>query len=629
MANILKEILKKLPADEISESGFEGANIVLYTKSREFFFEGQSQIKELVNEFKKRIELRPDPSITMNQNEAEEMIRKLIPEEVAIDTVVFDPPRSSVILHVDKPGMAIGKDGSLLREIKEKTFWIPTIKRTPPIKSRIIEEIRSVLYEHADERKKFLNKVGHRVYDGWLRGKKEEWIRVTFLGGAKEVGRSALLLQTPESRVLLDFGYNVASEEHALPYMDAPEFHPKDIDAVIVTHSHLDHSGMIPFLFKLGYDGPVYCTAPTRDVMSLLQLDMIKIAMNSGKDPLYTSEHIRKMVLNTITLNFDEVTDITPDVRLTLYNSGHILGSSIVHLHIGNGLHNLVYTGDLKYGKSVLLPRAHKQFNRVETLIIESTYGGKDDYRPIEENPDEQLKDMIVNTTKAGGKVLMPVLGSGRAQDIMVMIAKMVQERKLEPVNVYVDGMVWDITAIHTAYPEYLNRDVREMIFQNDNNPFLMPIFKRVGSVKEREQVINEEGACVILATSGMLTGGPSVQYLKELASDSKNVLLFTCYQGEGSLGRRISHGEREFSFQSNGSREIVKLNLDVSKISVSDHSDRRELMNYVRDITPQPRKVIVQHGEKSKSLDFAMSISKKFDIEADVPMDLEAIRLR
>jgi len=629
MGNILKEILKKLPEDSISESGFEGANIVLYTKSREFFLEAQSQIKGLVNEFKKRIELRPDPSITMETSEAQKKIRKIIPKEVKIDQVIFDPPRSSVILHVDKPGLAIGKQGSLLREIKENTFWIPTIKRTPPIKSKIIDEIRSVLYENAEDRKKFLDKTGHRIYDGWIRGKKDEWVRLTFLGGAKEVGRSAILLQTPESRVLLDFGYNVASEENAYPYMDLPEFHPKDLDAVIVSHAHIDHSGLVPFLFKLGYDGPVYCTAPTRDVMSLLQLDFIKIARESGKDPIYTSEQVRKMVLNTITLGFDEVADITPDIRITMYNAGHIIGSSIIHIHIGNGLHNLVYTSDLKYGKSILLPRAHKSFNRVESLIIESTYGGKEDYRRADDNPDEKLKEAIKTTIGRGGKVLMPVLGSGRAQDVMVMIAKMIQNKELDSVPIYIDGMVWDITAIHTAYPEFLNRDIRDMIFKKDNNPFLMPEFKRVGSPKERDKVINEEGACIILATSGMLTGGPSMKYLKELASNDKNTLIFTCYQAEGSLGRRIMQGEREFTLGSGRSRELVKLNLDVSKISVSDHSDRRELMNYVRDITPKPRKVIVQHGEKGKCMDLGYSINKKFDIEIDVPSDIESIRLK
>lgn len=630
MGNILKEIIKELPNDVISEFGFEGANIVLYTKSRDYYINGQSDIKKLVSVFKKRIELRPDPAITMAEEEAESRIREIIPSEVTIDEFIFDHPRSMVTLHVDKPGLAIGKQGSLLREIREKTFWVPVVKRIPPIRSKIIEDVRSVLYENAEQRKKFLNKTGHRVYDGWIRGKKDEWVRVSFLGGAKEVGRSAMLLQTPESRVLLDFGYNVASEEDAIPFMDVPEFHVKDLDAVIISHAHIDHSGLVPFLFKLGYDGPIYCTAPTRDVMALLQLDFIKIAVQSGKDPLYNADDIKKMVLHTITVGFDEVTDVTPDVRMTLYNSGHILGASIVHLHIGNGLHNLVYTGDLRYGKSILYPRAHKTFNRVESIIIESTYGGKDDYKKANEEPDELLKGMILETVKRGGKVLMPVLGSGKAQDVMVLLAKMIQNKEIEPIPIYIDGLVWDITAIHTAYPEFMNKEIREMIFHKDQNPFLMDVFKRVGSAKERDIVVNDTGSCIVLATSGMLTGGPSMYYLKELASDKRNTLIFTSYQAENTLGRRIMRGEREFTLgDSKVRKELVQINMEVAKVSVSDHSDRRELMNYIRDITPQPKKVIVVHGEKSKSIDLAMSISKKFGIEADVPADVECIRLK
>ena len=139
--------------------------------------------------------------------------------------------------------------------------------------SKLIDNIRGVLYENSDSRRKFLDKTGHRIYDGWIRGKKNEWVRLSTLGGGRQVGRSCLLLQTPESRVLLDCGVNVANDQKAYPYLESPEFSIKELDAVIITHSHLDHSGFVPYFFKFGYRGPVYCTAPTRDVMSLLQLD--------------------------------------------------------------------------------------------------------------------------------------------------------------------------------------------------------------------------------------------------------------------------------------------------------------------------------------------------------------------
>jgi uncharacterized protein len=630
MPDILKEVVKVLPEGKIADAAFEGANLVLYTKDKDYFLDNKGTIREAVKEFKKRIELRPDPSLCLEQEKAEKVIKELMPKEAGAQDFIWDAPRSQLIIHADKPGLVIGKQGEILREIKAKTLWVPLIKRVPPIKSKLIESVRAVLYENAAERKKFLDTTGHRIYDGWLRVKKHEWIRLSFLGAGRQVGRSCFLLQTPESRIVIDCGIDPGQDEgpESYPFLDAPEFNIGEIDAIVVSHSHLDHCGVVPYLFKYGYKGPVYCTAPTRDIMALLQLDMVKIQRNEGKDPIYTSEEVRNMVLHTITLDYDEVTDITPDVRITLYNAGHIIGSSVVHFNIGNGLHNLVYTGDLKYGRTNLLEPAHTQFPRVETLITESTYGGKDNTLAQSEADDYIIK-VFTETFSRGGKALMPVLGSGRAQEVMVIIERLAREGKIPKVPVYLDGMLWDITAIHTAYPEFLNRNIRQQIFHKENNPFLSDIFRKVGSNKEREQIILEEGSCLILATSGMLVGGPSVRYLKALASDKRHSLIFSCYQPPGSLGHRIRSGEKEIVTRDHGKQEVLNMKMQVHRVEVTGHSDRRELMNYVKRCTPQPRKVIVIHGESSRCLDLASSIHKAFRIETSAPKNLEVIRIK
>ena len=510
MSDIINEILKFIPKDKVNEASFEGANIVLYTKDKEFFLDNNGLIRKIVNSIKKRVELRPDPSINLDQQKAEKIIKKIIPKEAALSNIIFDPNRSRIIIEAEKPGLAIGKQGSLLREIREKTLWVPQIRRTAPIRSELIENIRMVLYNNSEYRRKFLDKVGHRIYDGWIRGKRNEWIRISVLGAGRQVGRSALLLQTPESRVLLDCGIDVsAADQEQYPHLEAPEFKIDELDAIIISHSHLDHCGLLPWLFKMGYKGPVYCTMPTRDVMALMLLDLVKIARSENKDPLFGVEEVKEVVKHTICLEYEEVTDITPDVRLTLYNAGHNLGSAMCHLHIGNGLHNMLYTGDLKYAHTSLLSAAHTDFPRLETLITEATYGGKDNVLPPQKDGDAQLKEVIVNTIKRGGKVLIPTLGSGRAQEIMVMIEQLVRSKEIPEISVFIDGLVWDVNAIHTAYPEFLNNHMRKQIFHKDANPFLSPIFKRVGSKKERTQVIEDTGACVILATSGMLIGGP------------------------------------------------------------------------------------------------------------------------
>src|SRR3989338_7309076 len=249
MPDILKEIIKVLPEGKISDAAFEGANIVLYTKDKNYFFDNEGTIRNAVKEFRKRIELRADPVLCLEPDKAKKMIQEMIPAEAGANEFIFDPPRSMVIVHAEKPGLVIGRQGEILKEIKEKTFWIPLIKRLPPIRSKLIESVRSVLYENADERKKFLNQTGHRIYDGWLREKKQEWIRLSCLGASRQVGRTCFLVQTPESRIVIDCGIDPGQEgPESYPFLDAPEFNISEIDAVIVTHSHLDHSALIPYL---------------------------------------------------------------------------------------------------------------------------------------------------------------------------------------------------------------------------------------------------------------------------------------------------------------------------------------------------------------------------------------------
>src|SRR3989339_1488961 len=431
MGDIIKEILKNLPENKISDVNFEGANIVLYTKDRDFFLNNNGVIKRIVDNIKKRVELRPDPSIAMEMEEAEKIMRSIIPEEAGVDQVIFDSQRSRVIIEADKPGLAIGKQGSLLRDIRNQTLWVPLIRRKPAIRSILIENIRAVLYQHSDYRRKFLDKVGHRIYDGWKREKRNEWIRMTYLGGGRQVGRSCIFLQTPESRILLDCGINVASNEKPYPYLEAPEFDINELDAVVLSHAHMDHCGFIPYLFKYGYRGPVYCTEPTRDVSALLSLDYIKIQRADGSDPIFTSEEIKEMVKHTITLEYDEVSDVTPDVRITLYNAGHILGSAMVHMHVGNGLHNILYSGDQKFGRSQLLEPAATMFPRLETLMLEATYGGKENIMPHRQETDEELMKIIKDNVERGGKVLIPSLGVGRAQEVMLAIEAMIREGRM------------------------------------------------------------------------------------------------------------------------------------------------------------------------------------------------------
>ena len=632
MIKILEQIKELLPSNvSMSSTGFEGANIVIYTKSKEFFLNHNNIIRDVVNTIKKRVEVRPDPSMTLDMEKAEDEIKKIIPDIAGNMNVIFDPQRSVVVIEVEKPGLAIGKQGELLKIIREKTMWVPLVKRIPAIKSKIIESIRHVLYENNDYRKKFLNRIGERIY-GEKRNVKPTWIRITCLGAARQVGRSCFLLQTSESKILLDCGTDVAaSEDKAYPFFDAPEFQIESLDAIIISHSHVDHSGLVPLMFKYGYKGPVYCTFPTRDVMALLSLDMIGIAHKEAKKSLYTSAEIKEMVKHTICISYEEVTDITPDVRLTFYDAGHILGSAIIHLHIGDGMHNFVYAGDMNYELSNLLAPAATKFPRVETLMTEATYGTKDETSATRKESEEFLVEIIKKTLDRNGKILMPVLGVGRSQEIMIILERLMREGKVKNVPVYIQGMVWDVTAIHTAHPDYFNNKVRKLIFHKDTNPFLSKIFKHVAGHKEMRQVIEEKGPCVILATSGMFTGGASVEYFKNLSDDARNSIVLTCYQGPNTIGRRLEEGERQFAFSTIGNKqEIIEVKAEFHSLhGLTGHSNYKQLISYLNHVNPKPRKIIFVHGESSRCLEMASTIHRQMRIETAAPKNLETIRLR
>jgi len=525
--------------------------------------------------------------------------------------------------------MVIGKQGSVLDEIKRTTLWTPQIQRSPAIKSKITENIREVLYANNNYRRKFLNSIGKKIYKEWNPEKVDQWIRITFLGGARQVGRSCILLQTPNSKVLLDCGIDVASNNsNKFPFFDVPEFDISQLDAVIISHAHLDHVGLLPYLYKMGYKGPVYMTFPSRDIAALLSLDFIGVAYKQAAKPLFNSKDIKEMVKHSICLNYNEVTDVTPDVRLTFYNAGHALGSAMVHLNIGNGAHNLLYTGDFKYGKSRLLDPAITTFPRVESVVTESTYGSKRDVLPPRVKSEEELIFFVNRTIERGGKVLIPELGLGRAQETMLILEDAMKSGKLKDVPIYIDGMIWDINAIHTAYPDFLSSKVRLQIFQ-DQNPFVSEIFSRVGSPQERKEVV-EGGPCIVLATSGMLVGGASVEYFKEFAGNEKNSIIFVCYQGVGSLGRQVQEGIRETKMIVEGREEIVKVNLEIQTIDgLTAHAGRNELISFFNNMRPKPKRIIINHGEVSKSLDLASALYKLNNVETNVPRALDTLRLR
>ncbi len=621
--DVLERVLSLLPSKaDVGESRFEAANVVIFTKNFDFFLNAPDYLREVAREVKLRVEARADRSLLLPPEDARGKIEKLM-GKAGVTDVFFDTYGSRVIIEVERPSDILRNGAGKLHELKKEIAWTPVIQRKPPLKSDIINTIRRILTQNSKERASFLHSVGMKIYGD---AKETEWFRVSFLGAAKEVGRSAFLLQTNQSRVLVDCGINVSNRDNAYPRLDAPEFRIDQLDAVAISHAHLDHVGFTPFLYKYGYEGPVYMTPPSLPLSVLLQLDAIEIAYKEGKGAPYSSKDIEKMVLHTITVPYEEVTNITPDIRLTAYNAGHILGSAVLHFHVGEGFYNLVYTGDFKYGPTKMHDPAHNRFPRVEAVLTESTYGKAEDVLPSIREAQAELIATIRETVEAGGKILIPTAGVGRVQEIMLTVEEAVRRGTLPELPIYVDGMVWDATAIYTTYPEYLRKDIRNVVFSTEENPLLNPIFRRVGGQKEREGIVAEEGPSIIMATSGMLNGGPSVFYFSKLAPYEGNAVVFVSYQGEGTLGRQVMARPKDVVV---GNAKIpVRLKV-VKAEGFSAHSDRRQLLAYLGNMEPKPGLVLPVHGSPDKLPEFAAAIRSKLRISTRTPNLLDALRLK
>ena len=630
-AKIRETILEHMPKEaEITRIEFEGPRLAIYVKNVILLMEQSYVVTDIVNLLHKRIVIRSDPSIRLPEREAEVSIRNLVPAEAEITAINFDPSLGEVIIEAKKPGLTIGKDGSTLQEIIKATRWRPRVLRAQPLPSKIIASTRHILHSESEERSRILRDVGERIFRPTLT--KTSNVRITTLGGFREVGRSCLLIEANESSVLLDCGINPGSQDpiQSYPRLDMDEFDLDKLDAVVISHAHLDHCGFTPFLCKYGYDGPVYCSEPTAMMMTLLQLDYLDVVSREGGFAPFDQKDVRELVMHTIPLKYGVVTDVAPDVKLTLHNAGHILGSSIVHLHVGEGLHNVVYTGDFKFGRTMLLEPASSVFPRAETLIIESTYGGQDDLMPEREGVEERLVSVVNETFEKGGKVLIPVPAVGRAQEIMLVLDAYMKNGRLKEAPLYLEGMINEATAIHTAYPEYLVKEIRDQILHQDINPFQSDYFVTVNHPGEREQIL-AGGPSVIMATSGMLEGGPAIDYLKHLAQDEKNTLIFVSYQIEGTLGNRIRNGLKEVSLMSAaGKMEAVTIKMRVESIEgFSGHSDRNQILSFIHKMSPKPNRVIVNHGERKKCEMTAQTIARLLKLRTLAPENLETIRLR
>ena len=628
---IEETIRNEVPAGiSISDVTYEGPELVIYTRDPKQFAQDGDLVRRLASKLRKRITVRPDPDVLARPEDARSQIKDVIPEEAGVTDLDFHADTGEVIIEAEKPGLVIGRHGSTMREITQEVGWTPEVVRTPPIESSTVSNVRNFLKQERDERRDILERVGRQIHREEMSD--DEWVRVTTLGCCREVGRAAFIVSTPETRVLIDCGDKPGAEGE-VPYLQVPEAlgsGASSLDAVVLTHAHLDHSALIPLLFKYGYDGPIYCTEPTRDLMGLLTLDYLDVAAKEGRAPPYESEMVREAIKHCVPIEYGDVTDISPDIKHTLHNAGHILGSSIAHFHIGDGLYNVAFSGDIHYEDTRLFNGAVNEFPRVETLILESTYGGRNDYQTDQEDSERKLAEVINDTYEKGGKILIPAFAVGRSQEIMLVLEEAMRNGDIPEMPVHLDGMIWEATAIHTTYPEYLRDDLRDRIFHEDKNPFLADQFNHIDGGEDERQEVTDGDQCIILSTSGMVTGGPIMSWLEHLGPDSDSKLVFVGYQAQGTLGRRIQNGWDEIPVgNGNGrGRNTMQMHMDVETVDgFSGHADRQGLENFVKTMNPRPEKVLCVHGDESSTQDLSSALYHDYNMRTFAPKNLETFR--
>ena len=628
--SLMSAILNNIPAEaQITRIEYEGPRIALYTRNPAFLHKNSYVISEIVNSLKKRVVTRTEKSIRKQESEARQVLERLFPAEAGVSNYFIDDALGEITVEAETPKLLSQEAGFDLGAAMDQTGWKIKVRKAPHIKSTAIQNMYYALKSGSEAREKFLKDLGEAIFRP--RMALEEHVTIKTLGAFQEVGRSCILVETAESKVLLDCGIHPGARNtwDAYPRLDWADVSPRDIDAIVNSQAHLDHQGFLPALYKYGYDGPVYCTEPTLPLMTLLQNDFVKIAQIEGGRLIYDQKDIRDVIQHAITLPYGMVTDISPDIKLVFNNAGHILGSATVHLHIGEGAHNIVYTGDYKYGRTALFDSATWNYPRVETLITESTYGAKEDIMPVREEVEMGFVNAINETLKQGGKVLIPVPAVGRAQEILIVLDLYMRNKILVEAPVFTEGMISEATAIHVSSADYLSRELRTKILEEGVNPFKSEYFTEVELPTDREEAYRE-GPAIILATSGMLEGGPVLDYFEHLAPSEKNKILFVSYQVQGSIGRRVLDGGSQASLMDqNGKIKIVDVKAKVQKIEgFSGHSDYNQIIRFVGKVRPKLQLVLVNHGEKRKTGNLAYAIQRIYRIPAIHPAVQEAIRV-
>ena len=457
-------------------------------------------------------------------------------------------------------------------------------------------------------------------------------MKIHFLGANRQVTGSRYCLETNTTRLMIDCGLFQERQYEARNWHKST-LPPDSLDAVVLTHGHIDHTGLIPRLVREGYHGPIYASAPTVDLAEIMLMDAAKIQKEDADykkrrhkkqkrtsrypvEPLYDAEDVEATLKLLRPIDYYQQVQVSSDISVTFHDAGHILGSAVLECHVREDgkTRKIVFSGDIGQDGKPLI-RDPDRLDSADVLVMESTYGDRE-HLESEHDVETQFAEIISETTHAGGKTIIPTFAVERAQEIMYHIARLVSQDRIPNIDVYLDSpMAVDVTKVFRQHRDCLDEDTIQLI-ESGTAPLKFPGLHMSRS-SEQSRAINEiEGPCVIMSTSGMCTAGRIKHHLKRNISDPRATILFVGYQAHGTLGRHIVDGKERVRIHGR-EREV---HASVRQIfGFSGHADREGLLAWSGHFG-SPKQVFLTHGDEEAAEALAAELRRKRQWDVTIP---------